>query len=148
MWPYFLQESVPVGYVPPACQSYMFWWPPLGISTGVVVGIPVNKFKQVSSDNHQMLVAGGDRYLRSQVWVGGYPHLPGYPLHPLGVSPSGHTLEYSPPQILIPHPRTYPSLNRMTDICENIALGILIFAIYYSPLFGLFARGKKELICL
>ena len=30
------QESIPVGCVPPACQPYIFWWPPLGVSTRVV----------------------------------------------------------------------------------------------------------------
>ena len=29
-----VQESIPVGCVPPACQPYMFWWPPLGVSSG------------------------------------------------------------------------------------------------------------------
>ena len=26
------QESIPVGCIPSACQPYMFWWPPLGVS--------------------------------------------------------------------------------------------------------------------
>ena len=28
------QESIPVGCVLPACQPYLFWWTPLGVSTG------------------------------------------------------------------------------------------------------------------
>ena len=28
------QDSTPVGCVPPACQPYVFRWPPLGVSTG------------------------------------------------------------------------------------------------------------------
>ena len=27
------QESIPVECIPPACQPYVFWWPPLGVST-------------------------------------------------------------------------------------------------------------------
>ena len=47
------QESIPVWCVPRACQPYMVWWPPLGVST----------------------VGGG--YFRSHVWrVGGYKYLP------------------------------------------------------------------------
>ena len=30
------QDSIPVGCVPPACQMYVFWWPPL-------VSIPMGK---------------------------------------------------------------------------------------------------------
>ena len=28
------QENIPVGCVLPACQPYLFWWTPLGVSTG------------------------------------------------------------------------------------------------------------------
>ena len=37
----------------------MFRWPPLAVSTGFGVGPQVNKFEQVSSDDHQRSVAGG-----------------------------------------------------------------------------------------
>ena len=30
------QDSIPVGYVPPACQPYMFRWPPLDVSASGV----------------------------------------------------------------------------------------------------------------
>ena len=36
----------------------MFRWPPLAVSTGFGVGPQVNKFEQVSSDDHQMSVVG------------------------------------------------------------------------------------------
>ena len=32
------QDSIPVGYVPPAYQPYVFWWPPLAVSTGGGIG--------------------------------------------------------------------------------------------------------------
>ena len=47
---------IPVGCIPPACQPYMFWWLPLGISTGGWVCPQMNKLEQVSSDDHQMSV--------------------------------------------------------------------------------------------
>ena len=54
------QDSIPVGCVPPACQPYAFQWLPLDVSTGMgVIGPKVNKFEQVSSDDHQMSVAVG-----------------------------------------------------------------------------------------
>ena len=31
---YLKQESIPVGCVQPACQLYMFWWLPLGVTSG------------------------------------------------------------------------------------------------------------------
>ena len=31
---YLEQESIPVGCIPQTCQRYMFWWPPLGVSSG------------------------------------------------------------------------------------------------------------------
>ena len=33
---YVKQESILLGYVPPTWQLYMFWWPPLCISTSGV----------------------------------------------------------------------------------------------------------------
>ena len=36
---YFQQDTIPVGSVPPTCEPYVFWWPPLDIST-VCGGIP------------------------------------------------------------------------------------------------------------
>ena len=29
-----IQDSIPVGCVPPTCQLYVFRWPPLDVSTG------------------------------------------------------------------------------------------------------------------
>ena len=52
------QESISAGCVPPACQLYVFLWPSLDVSTGGV-GDEVNKFEQVSSDDHQMSLMGG-----------------------------------------------------------------------------------------
>ena len=52
------QGSIPIGCVPPACQLYTSWWPPLGVSTSTGVGPKVNKFEQVSNDDHQMSVVG------------------------------------------------------------------------------------------
>ena len=53
----FKQESIPVGCVPPTRQFYVFQWLPLDVSMGVCP--QMNKFEQVSSDDHQMSVAGG-----------------------------------------------------------------------------------------
>ena len=54
-----IQDSIPAGYVAPACRTYMLRWPPLDVSIGGVggrgMGPSVNKFGQVSSDDHQML---------------------------------------------------------------------------------------------
>ena len=33
------QDNIPVGCLPPVCQPYLFWCPPLDVST-VMVGIP------------------------------------------------------------------------------------------------------------
>ena len=53
------QDSIPVGCVPPAGQPYVLPWPPLDVSSGWGGVCPqVNKFEQVSSDDHQMSVAG------------------------------------------------------------------------------------------
>ena len=32
----FKQDSISVGCVPPTCQLYLFWWPPLDVSGGRV----------------------------------------------------------------------------------------------------------------
>ena len=51
------QESIPVGWVPRACQPYVLWqWPP-DVSIGG--GSQVHKFEQVSGGGHQMSLAGG-----------------------------------------------------------------------------------------
>ena len=48
-----------LGYVLPACQLHVFRWPPLDVSTdNRGVGLQMDKFEQVSSDGHQMSVAG------------------------------------------------------------------------------------------
>ena len=53
------QDSILVGCVQLACQPYVFRWPSLDVSTmGWKVGPQVNKFEQVTSDDHQMSVAG------------------------------------------------------------------------------------------
>ena len=55
-----IEESIPVGCVPPPCQPYMFWWLP-DVSTGGGGGLLqrglTNKFEQVSSDGYHMSVA-------------------------------------------------------------------------------------------
>ena len=66
----FKQESIPVGFVPPTCQLYVFQWLPLDVSMGVCP--QMNKFEQVSSDDHQMSVAGW--YPRSQGQKSGVPY--------------------------------------------------------------------------
>ena len=54
------QDSIPVGCVPRACQPYVLRWPPLGVSNVMgMVGNQVDKFEQVSSDDHQMSGTGG-----------------------------------------------------------------------------------------
>ena len=64
------QDSIPVECVPPTCKLYVFWWPSQGVSTiEGGVGTQMNKFEQVSSDEHQMSMAG-DRVSRSHVWGG------------------------------------------------------------------------------
>ena len=59
------QESIPVGRVPPASVAttrYQYRW---GRGVGCLCPqAQVNKFEQVSSDDHQMSLAGG-RYPRS-----------------------------------------------------------------------------------
>ena len=55
------KERILEGCVPPACQPYVFHWPPLGVSTvqdGGGVGPHVIKFEQVSSDDHHLSVEG------------------------------------------------------------------------------------------
>ena len=55
-----IQESIPVGCVPPACADYnsfnshqmSLWWP-------LYSGGLMTKFEQVSSDGHQMSLAEG-----------------------------------------------------------------------------------------
>ena len=70
------QESIPVGSVPTACQAYVFWLPPLDVSTGEGwLGPQVNKFEQVSSDDHQMSVAGRDPQIGCLGWGEGSPSL-------------------------------------------------------------------------
>ena len=48
-----------VGCVQAAWQPCMFRWPLLDVSTSQGVGPQVNKFEQVSSDDHQMSPVGG-----------------------------------------------------------------------------------------
>ena len=50
------QESIPVGYIPPACQLHMFQRPPLDVSAGV--GPQVYKFEKVSSDDPYVSIGG------------------------------------------------------------------------------------------
>ena len=48
-----------MGCLPSTCQLYMFQWPPVDITTAGgrgVLGPKVNKFEQVSNDDHQMSV--------------------------------------------------------------------------------------------
>ena len=85
------QESIPVEYVPSACQPYMFWWLPLGVSSRGWVS-------------------------QVQCPVGGYPLLAG-PTSGRGWVPTRWTyspplnpptLGYSPPSPRHTHPRGYP----------------------------------------
>ena len=46
------QDSIPVECVPPTCKLHVFWWPALGVSTRGGVCTQMNKFEQVSSDDH------------------------------------------------------------------------------------------------
>ena len=50
------QESIPVGCIPPNCQQYVLQ--PPDASTSGRVWPQVNKFKQVSSDGHQISLEG------------------------------------------------------------------------------------------
>ena len=55
-----MQDSIPVGCIPAACQPYAFQWPPLDVNSGGGgVQSQVNKFEQVSNDDHQKSLAGG-----------------------------------------------------------------------------------------
>ena len=68
-----IQDSIQVGCVPPACQPYVFWWPPLGVGPG------------------------GGRYPRSQVPGGGtHPqsHVCKYPLISVVTSSGSGSLKY------------------------------------------------------
>ena len=52
------QESIPVGCVLPACQTFVLC-PPDVSTGGEGVGPRMNKFEQVSSHGHQMPLARG-----------------------------------------------------------------------------------------
>ena len=54
------QESIPVGCFLPAWKLYViqFQLPPPDFTHGQGVGLQMNKFEQVSSDHHQMLLGG------------------------------------------------------------------------------------------
>ena len=52
-----IQESTPVGCVPPACQPYMLLWLP-DVCTSREGGPQVHKFEQVSTRCHWMPVTG------------------------------------------------------------------------------------------
>ena len=51
--PNLTQDSISIRCIPATCQPYVFWGPPLG-----GLGPQGNKFEQVSSDDHEMSVAG------------------------------------------------------------------------------------------
>ena len=91
------QESIPVGCILPACQPYVFWWPPLDVRTGEGVGPQENKFEPLSSDDHHMPVAG--EKVRCLVSGGR-----------VGPNASWVMVTWGP----------QPPLNRMRDTCENI----------------------------
>ena len=109
------QDSIPVGCTPPACQPYMFRWPLLDVSTGgsAEVGPQVNKFEQVSSDDHQMSVAGEDGGRSPRMMWGGV------------------TLPCDLPHDAYDVPTT-PSLNGMTDACEDIIFQLCLRVIIIS----------------
>ena len=51
--------TIPVGRMPLACQLHMLWWPQdVSIGGGGVSGPQVNKFEWISSDGHQVSLAG------------------------------------------------------------------------------------------
>ena len=69
------QESIPVGCIPPPLKLCMlqFQWPPPDVTPG---DPQMNKFDQVSSDHHQMSLAGGSLGLISPyltIWGGSLP---------------------------------------------------------------------------
>ena len=106
---------------------------------GVGVGSQVNKFEQVSSDDHQMFVPGG-RVSRSHVfgrWGGvGYPgpmsRREGVPYH------ATYPIKWIP----------YPSPNRMiTDTCENITFAQILCRAINKPIF-ISALVKNKLFSL
>ena len=68
------EDNIPIGCVSPACHPYVFWWLPLCVTTSGNGGSRhfVNKFQQVSCDDHQMSVAGR-RESRSYVRGGTLP---------------------------------------------------------------------------
>ena len=79
----------------PACQPYAFQWLPLDVSTSMgVIGPKVNKFEQVSSDDHQDVSSGG---CRTHVW------------YPSGGGGGGTHITWRPPQT-----------ECQIDTCENL----------------------------
>ena len=77
------QHSI-VGCVLPTCQPYVFWWPPLDVSTSEGGRVCPQTSKQVWTSHQWWLpdVSSGGRVSRSNGW--GYPNMwpfqwPGYP---------------------------------------------------------------------
>ena len=123
------QESIAVGCVPPACQPYMFWWLPLGVSTSGWLGILGEG------------ILGGGMY--SQVWYPPprIPTSPGIPAPgiptPSDTYPTGYlqSLVYLPPGIPT-NQDTSPSgiptplpIDSMTDACKNITFPQLLLRV-------------------
>ena len=105
---------------PKILKTYMFRWSPLGVRMGVGGYPEMIKFKEVSSDDHQMSVGGVDGYPRSHVRGGGGRG--GY--HRSHVWGGGCTLPCDPIHDTcdVTYPlHIPPSMDRMTDTYGNIS---------------------------
>ena len=75
-----LQESIPVGGLPPTCQPYVFWWPSLGVSTSGGTSGPMSRVGGYLGYPPPLEIPTNPRT---------YPPPPEH-THPLLVTPSGH----------------------------------------------------------
>ena len=105
------QESIPVRYALPACQPYMFWWLPIGVSTsgdeGWVFQVPWYTNTHGNTDptppGHTPHLDIPPRHI---------PHPSGH-THPLLVTLGGHHWKHTDPS-------PAPHFEKQTDTCENI----------------------------
>ena len=139
------QDSTPVGCIPPACQPYVFQWPPLDVSTGGRgggLGPQVNKFEQVSNDDHQMSVAEG-RQGRCQVWCP--TEGVGAQVWCLGEGDGGtYHMTYPIMYVMyIPSFHPFGQNDWLTDTCESITLPQLLTVL--SELLNLAIQEKIRL---
>ena len=91
------QDSIPVGCIPSACQPYMLWWPPLGVSTGAE-GIPDPMSEGVSIRTHSLSPPPSG--VPTSVWYTSPLECPAPALWYTHPSPSG-----------VPNPWRYPPLD-------------------------------------